>query len=199
MSTAEKRHYTPEEYLEFERASPFKHQYYKGEIFAMTGASFVHNQIVSNLLRSLGNKLEKRPCQALPSDLRVKVDPTGLYTYPDVIVVCSEPEFEDNVLDTLLNPKVIVEVLSTTTEAYDRGRKFAQYRLIESLEQYVLVSQEEYLVEVFTKQVDGQWTLSDARGLEASIELSAIGCVLALSEVYQRVELSDSKETLPHD
>lgn len=192
MSTAEKRHYTPEEYLAFERASQIKHEYYKGEIFAMTGASFAHNQLVSNLLRLLGNQLVNGPCQPLASDQRVKVDPSGLYTYPDVTVVCSKPCFEDNVLDTLLNPTVIFEVLSTTTEAYDRGEKFAQYRAVDSLEQYVLVSQNRYRIEVFTKETDDRWIFSDAQGLDSAIDLNSIGSTLALNEVYQRIELSDS-------
>ena len=198
MSTAEKRRYTTEEYLALERASDTKHEYYQGEIFAMTGASLSHNRIVVNLLKLLGNSLNERDCEVLAGDMRVKV-PTGLYTYPDLTVVCGEPQLEDEAFDTLLNPKLIVEVLSQSTEAYDRGEKFAQYRTIESLEQYMLVSQQRYRVEVFTKEEDGRWVLSDAGGLDAGIELPVFGCTLPLEEVYFRVDLSQSTENGTND
>lgn len=198
MSTAEKRRYSPKEYLAIERDSDTKNQYYQGEIFAMTGASFAHNSIVSNLLRLLGNAFDDGPCHALASDQRVKVDATGLYTYPDVTVVCSEPRFEDDVFDTLLNPKLIVEVLSDSTEAYDRGRKFSHYRAIDSLEEYVLVSQNEYRVEVFTRR-QGEWLLSDAQGRESSILLRSIDCRLSLNEVYHRVEIPETGQDKPNE
>jgi Uma2 family endonuclease len=199
MSTAEKRWYSAKEYLAMERASEIKHQYYQGEIFAMTGASFSHNTIVSNLLRNLGNHFEDGPCRALASDQRVKVEATGLYTYPDLTVLCGEPQFEDKVFDTLLNPKVIVEVLSDSTEAYDRGRKFSHYRTIDSLEEYVLVSQSDYHVEVFSKQANGQWLLSEARGRESDIFLRAIDCLLKLDKVYEKVEIPAPNQDRPHE
>jgi Uma2 family endonuclease len=186
MSTTENRHYTVEEYLEFERASEFKHEYYQGEIFAMGGASYAHGQLISNVISLLGAHFKGGPCQALPSDLRVKVDRTGLYTYPDIVVVCGDPVFEDDVFDTLLNPKVIFEVLSDSTEAYDRGDKFAQYRTIKSLEQYVLVSQRDYHIAVFTKR-DGNWGFTEALGLNARIEICAVACLMDLGNVYERV------------
>ena len=191
MSTAEKRRYTPEEYLAFERASETKHEYFGGEIFAMVGASWAHNQIVANLLRILGNQLLESPCQPMPSDQRMKVIATGLYTYPDVTVVCSEPEFEPDIFDTLLNPKLIVEVLSESTEAYDRGQKFAQYRTIDSFQEYVLISQREYGIEVFTRQDKAPWLFSDARGLDANLELPSIDCTLPLKDVYYRVAITE--------
>ena len=126
MSLPAKQWISPEEYLELERASETKHEYFNGEIFAMAGASLQHVRIVNNLGRLLGSQLLDRPCDVLTSEMRVKVSETGLYTYPDVAVVCGEVELEDNQADTLVNPMVIVEVLSSSTEAYDRGYKFEQ-------------------------------------------------------------------------
>ncbi len=189
MSTAEKRHYTPQEYLAFERASETKHEFYQGEIFAMTGAKRPHILITGNLVTALNNNLRGRGCEVYPNEMRVKVSATGLYTYPDVTVVCGEPQLEDDAFDTLLNPKLIVEVLSESTEAYDRGQKFSQYQTIDSLEEYVLASQREYKVEVFTRQEDGQWLLSDAQGREAAIHFRSIDLKLELDEVYYQVEI----------
>ena len=195
MSTAEKRHYTVEEYLEFERTSGTKHEYYQGEIFAMVGASPAHNRIVWNLSRFLGNQLDGTPCEGFANDMRVKVERTGLYTYPDVAIACGEAKFEKQVIHSLLNPTLIIEVLSNSTANYDRVEKFAQYQTIDSFQQYVLVSQKEYHVEVFTKQSDGQWPSSSFRGLDAKIELGVIGCTLALSDVYRRVEIPEREES----
>ena len=128
--------------------------------------------------------------------MRVKVSPTGLYTYPDVIVVCGEPRFEDDQLDTLLNPQVIIEVLSESTEKYDRGDKFAHYRMLDSLTDYLLVAQHQPLIEHFQRQTDGSWRYSVAQGLEAEIAIPAIGCVLRLVEVYQWVEFPEPRGPL---
>ena len=127
-SAATKIRFTAQEYLALERKSETRNEYYNGEIFAMAGASREHNLIVGNLLRDIGNQLEDRPCESYPSDMRVSIEATGLYTYPDVAVVCGEPRFQDREVDTLLNPTVIIEVLSPSTEAYDRGVKFRHYR-----------------------------------------------------------------------
>ena len=132
---------TPEAYLTLEESAPEKNEYVDGEIFAMTCASEPHNLIVVNTVRELGNQLKKRPCKVYASDMRVKVSPTGLFTYPDVVVVCGQAQFDDSHRDTLLNPTLIVEVLSESTEAYDRGRKFEHYRKLESLAEYVLIAQ----------------------------------------------------------
>jgi len=123
-------------------------------------------------------------------DMRVKVDPSGLYTYPDIVVVCDKPEFEDKYVDTLLNPQVIIEVLSETTESYDRGKKFEHYRRLESLTDYLLVSQDEAHIEHFTKNADGHWVLCEATGLDTAIELPTIDCRLALKDVYAKVEFA---------
>jgi Uma2 family endonuclease len=189
MSSVPKLRFTLEQYLALERQAEYKSEFLDGEIFAMAGARREHNLIVSNVLASLHGQLRGRPCETYPSDMRVKVAATGLCTYPDVVVVCGEPRFEDENGDTLLNPTLLVEVLSRTTEAYDRGEKFAHYRLLESLAEYVLIAQDRCRVERFTRQPDGQWLLSEARDLGAAMALPSIGSQLALAEVYERVKL----------
>jgi len=190
MASLPKTFLTPEQYLEIERKAEFKSEYYNGEMFAMAGARRAHNLINGNLIRELGNQLRSRPCEVLPSDQRVLVSPTGLFTYPDLVVVCGEPRFLDGELDTLLNPTVIVEVLSPTTEAYDRGRKFQHYRTIESLRAYLMVSSDRIGAELYTRQPDNHWTLTaEASRLEDSFEIDAIGCRLKLADVYEKVEL----------
>ena len=189
MSSVPKLRFTPEEYLELERKAEYKSEYLDGEIFAMAGARREHNLIVSNVIASLHSQLRGRACETYPSDMRVKVTATGLRTYPDVVVVCGEPHFEDENGDTLLNPTLLVEVLASTTEAYDRGEKFAHYRLLESLAEYVLIAQDRCRVERFTRQPDGQWLLSEARDLGEAIALPSVGSQLTLAEVYERVKL----------
>ncbi|HVT61380.1 MAG TPA: Uma2 family endonuclease [Thermoanaerobaculia bacterium] len=176
-----------EEYLTRERRSEGKHEYLDGEVFAMTGASLQHNRIVWNLAGILYSQLRGRACQACIGDMRIQVTATGLYTYPDLVVVCGEPRFADRELDTLLNPTLIVEVLSPSTEAHDRGKKFAHYRTIESLAEVVLVSQERVEVERFSRQPDGGWLLLEANRIEERLALPSIGCELLLADVYERV------------
>lgn len=184
----------PEAYLAFERAQfDAKHEFINGEIVAMAGASRQHVRIVTNLVVSLGSQLRGRPCDVYPSDMRVKIPTTGLYTYPDVIALCHDPQFEDDAVDTLLNPSVIIEVLSPSTEAYDRGIKFTHYRRIEDLQLYILVAQDKPQVEIFRRQANGDWLLSMIEGLEARVSLDAIGCELTLAEVYERVIEGDSQ------
>ncbi len=181
------RRLSPEEYLALERQSEEKHEYLDGEMFAMTGASLRHNGIVWNVAGTLYSQLRGRPCRASIADLRIQVAATGLYTYPDIVVVCGEPQLADGSFDTLLNPTLIVEVISPTTEAYDRGKKFAHYRTIESLAEVVLVSQERVEVEQFSRQPEGGWLLREANRLEDSLPLASIGCELSLAAVYERV------------
>ncbi|MGQ9889013.1 MAG: Uma2 family endonuclease [Aggregatilineales bacterium] len=181
---------TEAEYLAFERASEFRHEYFAGAVFAMTGASEAHNLIAANVLVSLRNQLRGRSCRVYIADMRVKVAATGLYTYPDLSVVCGEARFADNKLDTLLNPAVIIEVLSPSTEAYDRGRKFQHYRQIETLREYLLIAQDSPRIERYLRRDDGAWLLTDAHGLDAALHLPAIGCALALAEVYEQVTFS---------
>ena len=189
MSTAPQPYITPQEYLERERRAETKSQYFQGEIFAMTGASREHNLIAGNTLTSLNQRLRDRDCEVYPSDMRVKVSPSGLYTYPDVTVVCGEPQFEDAELDTLLNPKVLFEVLSPSTADYDRGGKFAQFRRLPSLQEYVLISQDRPLVEHYVRQPQNQWMLTETESLDDTLVLSSIDCELPLAEIYLKVRL----------
>jgi Uma2 family endonuclease len=189
MSTAAHPRITPEEYLALERKAQHRSEYVNGRIYAMTGASRSHNRIVLNLGAGLHAQLRGGPCEAFVTDMRVKVSSTGLYTYPDVVGVCGEPRFEDAQLDTLLSPTVILEVLSESTEGYDRGEKFAHYRRLESLREYVLVAQDRLRVEHFAR--DGErWVMTEVSGAEGILELPAIGCRVALREAYERVEFA---------
>jgi Uma2 family endonuclease len=192
VSTLQKTFLTPEQYLEIERKAEFKSEYYQGEMFAMAGAKEAHNLIVANVIGDLHQQLRPRPCRVYPSDMRVRVSPGGLYTYPDVTIVCGEPQFLDEQRDTLLNPNLIVEVLSPSTEAYDRGRKFKHYRSVESINQYLLVSSEQIGAELFTRRPDGSWHLITVSRLEDWLDLQSVGCRLALADVYQKVDLTDS-------
>ena len=188
MSYQRKTSLTPDEYLAIERRSEIKHEYFAGEMFAMVGASKRHNLITANIIRILGNQLLDRPCNVYPSDMRVKVNATGKYTYPDVVVACDEEKFDDAENDTLLNPVVIVEVLSESTEAYDRGRKFEQYQNIESLTEYLLVAQEPYRIEQYVRQSNREWRYSENHDAEDIVKVSVIGCELTLKDVYAKVE-----------
>lgn len=189
MSSQPTTYITPEEYLAIERAAEYKSEYISGEIVAMTVASREHNLIIFNLTREISQQLKGRPCEGYSNDMRVRVPSTRLYTYPDLAVVCGEPQFEDDYLDTLLNPTLIIEVLSESTERYDRGKKFGFYRTIESLAEYLLVAQDEHRIEQYTKQPDGRWLLSEYRSTEDVAELASIECQLALKEVYDKFVL----------
>jgi Uma2 family endonuclease len=195
MASLPKPRFTPEQYLELERQADYKSEYYSGQIFAMAGASEEHNLINVNVSGELRQQLRGRPCRTYASDMRVRVSPTGLYTYPDVIAVCGERHFSDDHLDTLTNPTVIVEVLSPSTELYDRGEKFAHYRRLESLTDYILVAQDKYRVEHYARQTDQQWLLTVAEGLEGTIYLRSIDCTLTLSGIYENVELAPGEPT----
>ena len=181
---------TPEDYLKNERLEAQRHEYYHGEVSAMPGGTESHSLIGSNLGRVLGNLLLNTPCVVYNSDMRVKVEVTGLYTYPDVSVVCGGTHFDDDRRDTLLNPLVIVEVLSPSTERYDRGTKFHQYQKISSLQEYILISQEDFRVECFTRLPTGEWLLSSSSGLDATFHLSSLDLDIPLRDLYHKVELS---------
>lgn len=189
MSSQPKTYLTPEEYLAIERRNEYKSEYVDGEMVAMTGASRRHNLITVNITGQLYPQLRGRPCETYSGDMRVRIPTTRAYMYPDVVVVCGEPRLEDDYLDTLLNPTVLIEVLSESTERYDRGRKFGFYRTIESLADYVLVAQDECRVEQYAKQPDGRWLLTDHRLPEDLVELASIQSTLKLSEVYEKVAL----------
>jgi Uma2 family endonuclease len=188
MQAVIERYLTSEEYLAMECNAEIKSEYLNGEVFAMSGASLTHTQIAANVVTALNTQFKGRPCRALGSDTRVKVSQTGLYTYPDVVVICGRLQLDDKQKDTLLNPTLLIEVLSPTTESYDRGAKFAHYRTLESLTDYVLILQTEARIEHFARQSPDKWLLSVYQGLEAVAFLPSIGCELPLSEVYDKVE-----------
>jgi Uma2 family endonuclease len=188
---AERRRMTRTEFLAFERASDTKHSYVAGELFDMAGASFEHNVVASNLTGELRALLRDRPCLATASDLRVWLPATETFTYPDVVVVCGERRFEPGAdLDTLLNPTVVIEVLSRSTEAYDRGEKFEGYRSIPSLKEYVLVGSERQVVERYTREEDG-WKLRPiVRG--EPLVIAAIEAAIPWAEIYAKLSLPTS-------
>jgi len=195
MSTAEKVSWTPEQYLARERQATTKSQYYQGQIFAMAGASREHNLIVANLVRLIGNALQGKPCEVYPSDMRVKVQASGLYTYPDVTIVCGDPQFEDAHVDTLINPLVLFEVISESTEGYDRGAKAMQYRKLPSLKQLVLIASDRVQVEAYRRREDGDWTLWESSDLTGTLPIAAAEISLAIAEIYQRVEFAPEQPT----
>ncbi|MCP4340348.1 MAG: Uma2 family endonuclease [Desulfobulbaceae bacterium] len=186
---AEKIYINPEDYLEMERKAEYKSEYFDGEIFAMSGASRKHNLITGNVLAAIHRQIRNRNCEAYASDMRVKLSPTGLYTYPDVVIVCGEPLFDDDYLDTLLNPAVIVEVLSKSTEHYDRGKKFENYRTLGSLSDYLLIAQNRVGVEHYFRQSHNQWLFSEYKDMQETISIDSVKCELAIKEVYEKVEL----------
>ena len=182
-------HLTPEEYLAFERKATTKHEYLNGQIVAMSGASFAHNFLTMNVANQLYNQLIGGECQVAASDMRVKVTQIDSYFYPDVVVVCGEPRAEDDTFDTLLNSVLIVEILSLSTEVYDRGEKFEHYQQIASLKDYILISQDEVHVEHHCRRGSG-WLRSEFRELEDVLSLISIGCELGLQDIYRRVEIA---------
>jgi Uma2 family endonuclease len=178
---------SPDEYLELERKAERKSEYFQGEMFFMSGASRWHGLIVTNLVRELSQQLKANTCEVHSNDLRLRVSASGLYTYPDVMVVCGEPQFADNQKDTLLNPNLIVEVLSDSTRDYDRGRKFQHYRTLPSLREYLTVEQDAPHIEHWTRQPEDRWLLTEFSDLSQSIQLASLGCVLPLTEAYHKV------------
>jgi Uma2 family endonuclease len=183
---AEERRFTEEEFLAFERESDIKHEFFDGEIFAMAGGTLNHSLIATNLVVSLANGLKGR-CVVYNSDLRVKVQPTGLHTYPDVSVVCGKARLADEKNDILLNPTLNAEVLSSGTEAYDRGEKFTQYQAIASLTTYLLVSQDQPQIEQYVRRENSKWEYTQAAGLESVLEIPALEITLKLSEIYANI------------
>jgi len=193
-SAAVQPRYTLEQYLALERNTDCKSEYLNGHIIAMAGASRRHNLIAGNLYREVSQQLRGRPCEAYINDMRVKVSRTGLYTYSDVVMVCGEILFEDADNDTLLNPTAIVEILSASTEAYDRGEKFAHYRRLESLQEYLLVAQDKVRIEHYVRQ-GAQWVLSEISELNDTVHLDAVDCAIALQDVYDKVQFAESDES----
>ncbi len=180
---------TPEQYLEMERKAEYKSEYFNGETFAMAGASRRHNLITGNVAAAIYRQIRKRPLEAYISNMRVKVSHTGLYAYPDIVGVCEKPEFDDEHCDTLLNPSLIVEVLSESTEAYDRGKKFENYRMIASLSDYLLIAQDKCRIEHYVRQPDNRWLFSEYKDPKAVFHIAAFDCEISLEEVYEKIEL----------
>ncbi len=178
--------YTPEEYIALERKATLKSEYINGEIFAMSGASNAHNLITLDIGTELNIQLRERQCLVYTNDMRVRTSPSGSYFYPDVVVVCGKPHFEDNAFDTLLNPVLVMEVLSPSTEVYDKGEKFRHYQELTSLREYILVSQDRIRVEHY-RLTQTQWVQTEFRAREDVLPLVSIGCELPLHDIYRRV------------
>ncbi|MCJ2544435.1 Uma2 family endonuclease [Thermostichus vulcanus] len=178
---------SPHEYLAQERQAEIKSEYIDGDVVAMTGASRQHNLISLNIAASLHSQLRSRPCEIYMGDMRVAVDEAEFYTYPDIVVVCEDPQFLDGELDTLLNPTLLIEVLSPSTASYDRGEKFSRYRQLSSLQEYLVVAQSTPAIEHYRKQSRREWILVDITDPEALIELPSIQCQLAMKDIYEKV------------
>jgi Uma2 family endonuclease len=181
-------------YLAFDRESEVKHEFIDGRVYAMSGASEAHNLIAGSIYVSLYTQLRGRPCKVYPSDMKLRTPSTRSYTYPDISVVCGDAEFDGDSRDILLNPTVVIAVLSPNTERFDRGRKFQRYRELEPLQEYVLVAQDSPHMERFARQDSGLWQLSEVHGLQASLSLTSIACVLRLADIYEQIDF-DSGES----
>ncbi|HRI58060.1 MAG TPA: Uma2 family endonuclease [Anaerolineae bacterium] len=192
MQQQQRRYVTPQEYIENERRSEFRSEYLAGEIYAMSGATRKHNVIVRNISRRLDPQRDGQACELYTNDMRVEVSTTGLYTYPDVVIVCGQPRFKDANEDTLLNPTVLIEVLSSSTASYDRGEKFEHYGALPSLTDYLLVSQDRAAIEQRVR-TEHEWQLTFHYGLEAVVPLPAVGCELRLADVYEGILFADPK------
>jgi Uma2 family endonuclease len=188
--------YTPEQYLALERKAPFKSELINGRIYAMSGATRAHDYIAGNVYMALRLRFRGRPCDAFTSDMRVTVRATGLFTYPDVSAVCGEAAFGDTAADTLVNPQLIVEVLSDSTEKYDRGEKFAHYRRLESLRDYVLISQHTMRVEHYSRRGE-TWVLTELAQPGSVLRIDSVDCDVPLADIYERVEFPPSASRFP--
>ncbi|MDQ6812235.1 MAG: Uma2 family endonuclease [Bacteroidota bacterium] len=182
------KHVTEAEYLAFERVAEDRHEFYKGEIFLMSGASFKHNVIEDNLRVLIGGYLKGKKCRSFGSNLRIHIPKNTLYTYPDILIVCDKPAFADNEFDTLLNPNVIIEILSPSTGNYDRGAKFDLYREIDTLQEYILVDSTTTHCIHYIKNTGSTWILSESKHLHDTFEIATIGLQLKLSDVYAGIE-----------
>lgn len=180
---------TPKEYLDFERGALDKHEYYKGEIFAMSGNTLRHNRLQVNFMIAVGNYLNDKPCQIFGSELRVHVPLNEWYTYPDSIIVCDEPQLQDEEFDTLLNPTVIIEILSKSTQSYDRGDKFSLYRSIPSFQEYILIHSDKVAIEQYNRQPDGTWILKEFGQESETLFIQSVQFSLPLSQLYSGVKI----------
>ena len=193
---AEKTLYSPETYLELERKAEYKSEYFKGEVFAMAGATKEHNRITSSLLSEIGAYLKGKRCNAYTGDMRVNVSENGLYTYPDLVIVCGKEDYLDEHFDTLLNPTVIIEVLSESTLDYDLGSKFSMYRDLPSLKEYIVVSSLGYRVERHIRNTDNTWTLHETKNPSGQVDIQTIELQLKMEDIYYNLEWSEEKKKL---
>jgi len=183
---------SPEEYLNIERRATFRSEYINGEMFAMAGATRQHNRIASNVVSEINQRIKSRDCNIYSSDLRVHVPSTGYFTYPDIVITCGKEEFTDDYNDVLVNPLVIMEILSDSTAAIDRGRKFEQYRELASFAEYLLIEQRVPRIEQYILQDSQDWMYRDIRGIDGQVRIEKIDCTLLMSDIYHKVEF------LPH-
>ena len=183
--------FTEAEYLAIERAAEFKSEYYEGRLVELSGASYFHNVVKDNLIGCIGNALKGSPCRTLSSDMRAKIPRAHSYSYPDIVILCGEPEFADDKFDILLNPTAIIEVLSPSTERFDRRGKFRRYQRIESLQEYVLVAQDEMLCERFVRGSDESWVLTTFDDPAGAFAMVTGSVKILLSEIYRGVELPE--------
>ena len=190
MATETITYVTPDEYLATQRLSEDRAEYLDGVVYPMTGATINHARIVLSLAAELLNQLRGRECDVLQTDMKVRMPDSKKFFYPDVLVLCGEPQFHDDRTDVILNPDIIIEVLSPSTEAFDRGKKFQAYQTLESLKEYLLVAQDKPFVEQYVRRADGKWDYVAFQGLEASVSLPSIECTLKLSAVYSRVKFN---------
>ncbi len=188
MATPVLNYISEQDYLEAERKAFEKHEYYKGEIFAMSGASFPHNKIFSNLIVDIGYKLKGKKCTPYGSDLRIHIPASSLYTYPDMSIICGEIEATDNKFDTATNPSVIIEILSPTTKDYDKGSKFTLYREIKTLKEYILVDSTSISVEKFIRNADNSWQLTEFKLLSDVFSINTVNAGMVLSDIYEGVK-----------
>ncbi|NDP27784.1 MAG: Uma2 family endonuclease [Flavobacterium sp.] len=189
MQPSELLHISETDYLETERLALEKHEYFNGEVFAMSRANISHNQIFSNSIFSIGTQLKGKKCQPFGSDLRVHVPKNTLFTYPDISIVCGEIETTDDKFDTITNPSVLIEILSPSTRNYDKGEKFTLYREIASLQEYILIDSERIMVEKFIRNSDNSWQLTEYRSIEQSFSIATVGIEMQLVDIYEGVKI----------
>jgi len=184
---AKKLYYSKEEYLEMEAAADYKSEYYQGEIFAMSGGTRKHSLVCVNLIRRISEGIDNRDCQCFESNMKLEIAEADAYVYPDVMVVCGDAEAAENTTDAITNPVLIIEVLSPSTESFDRGLKFEYYKTVPSLKEYVLVSQNKPKIEVFFRQNENLWTYTVVEGLDNNVVLQSLGYEMALKKIYHKV------------
>jgi Uma2 family endonuclease len=189
MGLPELKFISQSDYLQTERLALDKHEYFRGEVFAMSGASIAHNRITKNCIVDLANKLKGKTCEPFGSDLRIHIPKNTLYTYPDISIICGEIETTDDKFDTVTNPTVIIEILSASTRNYDKGEKFTLYREIDSLQEYILIDSERIMVEKFIRNADNSWQLTEYKSREQSFKITTVAIEMTLETVYQDIKI----------